>query len=103
MFVKDVFLESDVDCCFHLIQLGEHYSHLCGPMKSPSFNGRRYFFIIFYDYIGMSWVYFLKEKSKKFEKFVEFKALVENMSGYLIKTLCIDSGGEFLSNYVESF
>ena len=24
MFVKDVFLESNVDCCFHLVQLGEH-------------------------------------------------------------------------------
>ena len=79
------------------------HADLCGPMKPLSLNSSRYFFLIVDDYTRMSWVYFMKEKAKAFKKFVEFKALVENMSGYLIKTLCIDRGGEILSNQFDSF
>ena len=63
------------------------HADLCGPMKTPSLNGSRYFFLIVDDYKRVSWVYFLKEKAKAFQKFVEFEALVKNMSRYFIKTL----------------
>ena len=79
------------------------HADFCGPMKPLSLNSSRYFFLIVDDYTRMSWVYFMKEKAKAFKKFVEFKALVENMSGYFIKTLCIDRGGEILSNQFDSF
>ena len=42
------------------------YADLCGPMKTSSLNGGKYFFIIVDDYIIMIWVYFLKEKAKAF-------------------------------------
>ena len=45
----------------------------------------------------------MKGKAEVVEKFVEFNALVENMSRYFIKTLCIDRGGEILSNQLDSF
>ena len=56
------------------------HENLCGPMKTPSLNGSMYFFHIVDDYTRMSWVQFLKEKLEAFQNFVEFKALVENMS-----------------------
>ena len=73
------------------------HSDLCGPMKTQSINGRKYFFLILDDYKRMNRVYFLKEKK------IAFKALVENMTGYFIKTLRTNRGGEFLSNQFDSF
>ena len=41
----------------------------------------------------MTWLYFLRNKSKVFEIFQDFKSLVENH----IKMLKIDNGGELYS------
>ena len=43
------------------------------------------------------WVYILKSKNQVFEKFVEWKALVETSSGQKFKSLCTDNGGEYTS------
>ncbi|KAA0066128.1 copia protein [Cucumis melo var. makuwa] len=43
-------------------------------------------------------VYFVKEKSEVFGMFKRFKALVEKESGYYIKALRSDRGGDFTSN-----
>jgi len=54
------------------------------------------------DYTRMTWFTFLKNKSKEFEKFKAFKALVENETEMKIKCLRSDNGGEFTSNeFVE--
>ena len=45
----------------------------------------------------------LKQKLEAFQKFVEFKASVENMSRYFIKTPPTDRGGQFLLNQFDSF
>ena len=42
----------------------------------------------------MTWFDFLRKKSKVFEKFKEFKSLVENETGKNIKMLIIYNGGE---------
>lgn len=42
-----------------------------------SSNGFLYSFIYIDDYTRMTWVYFLKQKSKVFEKFVEFYNFVK--------------------------
>lgn len=55
------------------------------------------------DYSRMTWVTFLKEKSKALEKFKAFKALVENELGLKIKCLNSNNGGEFTSNAFISF
>ena len=52
------------------------HAYLCGLMKTPSLNGSMYFFLIVDDYTSMSWIYFLKEKSMAFQKFIEFNGLV---------------------------
>ena len=48
-----------------------------GQISILSINGDRYF-LTFRDYYSRRvWVYFLKNELKAFEKFKEFKALVE--------------------------
>ena len=49
------------------------------------------------DFSRMTWVYFLK-KSEVFEKFLEFKVLVENQTDKRIKVLRTNNGGEFCGN-----
>ena len=43
------------------------------------------------------WVYILKSKNQVFEKFVEWKALVETSSGQKLKNLRTDNRGEYTS------
>ena len=50
------------------------------------------------DYIGMTWVCFLKKKSESFKHFTMFKEMVENETELKIKTLRSDNGSEFTSN-----
>jgi transposase InsO family protein len=67
-------------------------------MKTPSLGGSIYFLTFIDDYSRKTWVYFLKHKSKTFDKFKEFNALVEKQSGLSIKILRSDGGGEYKSN-----
>eukprot|EP00253_Pinus_taeda_P026414 PITA_26414 len=54
------------------------HSDLCGPMQAASLAGNQYFLTFIDDFTGKTWLYFLKNKSEVFEKFKNFKALVEN-------------------------
>lgn len=45
------------------------------------------------DYTRVTWITYLKEKSKDFEKFKAFKAMVENENGKKIKVLRLNRGG----------
>lgn len=84
----------------------EHYTHsplelvhtdLCGPMRTQSISGERYFMLCIDDYTRMTWVLFLKHKSEALERFKAFKNLVENQLERKIKCLRSDRGGEFTS------
>ena len=44
------------------------HADLCGPMRTPSLNSSRYFFLIVDDYTRINWVIFFKEKAKAFQK-----------------------------------
>ena len=48
-------------------------------------------------------MYFLTQKSQVFEKFKEFKAIVENETGCQIQTLRSDNGGEYTSKAFKDF
>ena len=65
------------------------HDDLCGPISFESFGGSQYFLLFTNDFSHMSWVYFLEVKSKAFDKFKKFKALVEKRCGLVIKTLCV--------------
>jgi transposase InsO family protein len=48
-----------------------------------------------------TWIYFLRKKYEVFDRFKEFKALVENQTEKRIKVLRMDNGGEFCGNEFE--
>ncbi|KAL0553618.1 hypothetical protein IC582_007518 [Cucumis melo] len=79
------------------------HTDLCRPIKPTSFGKSNYFLLFIDDFSLKTWVYFVKEKSEVFGMFKRFKALVEKESGYYIKVLKLDRGGEFTSNEFETF
>ena len=74
--------------------LGLIHTDVCGPMKSCSFSGARYFLTFTDDMSRMTMVYFLKQKNEVFDKFINYKMLVEKQTGKVIKKVRSDNGGE---------
>ncbi|CAL2276373.1 unnamed protein product [Prunus armeniaca] len=83
--------------------LGLIHSNICGPMQTPSLGGTRYFITFIDDYSRMCWVYFLRNKSEALHVFKKFKVMVELKSGYHIKRLRTNRGGEFNSHEFVQF
>ena len=54
------------------------HSDVFGPVKVPSLGKSMYYVSFIDDFSRNTWIYFLKKKSKVFDGFKEFKALVEN-------------------------
>jgi hypothetical protein len=79
------------------------HSDVCGPMKTTSRGGARYFVTFIDDFSRKTHVYLLKAKGEVFDKFKAYKALVENQIGMKIKTLRSDNGGEFVSKKFDNF
>ena len=73
------------------------HSDVCGQMTMPSLGNFVYYVFFIYDYYTKTWIYFLKEKDEVFNKFQEFKDLVENLSERKITVLRSDNGGEYTS------
>ncbi|XP_052624774.1 uncharacterized protein LOC111879834 [Lactuca sativa] len=53
------------------------HSDVFGPVKQTSVSGMRYMVKFIDDYSRYVWVFFMKEKSETFSKFLEFKTTVE--------------------------
>nr|GEU41502.1 retrovirus-related Pol polyprotein from transposon TNT 1-94 [Tanacetum cinerariifolium] len=70
-------------------------SDLWGPSQVESLGGKRFFLSIVDDYSRRVWVYLLRFKHNAFEKFKEWKQLVENQTGRTVKKLRTDNGLEF--------
>ncbi len=79
------------------------HNDVCGPMKTTSHGGARYFVTFIDDLSRKTHVYLLKKKGKVLDKFKAYKALVENETGMKIKTLRSDNGGEFVSKKFDDF
>ena len=73
------------------------------PMSTLSLGKYVYYVSFIYEFSRNTWIYFLNNKSEVFDKFKEFKALVENQTEKKIKVLRIDNGGEFCGNEFEEF
>ena len=71
------------------------HSDVFGPVVVPSLGKSVYYVSFIDDYSRNTWIYFLRKKSEVFDKFKEFKALVENQTEKKIKVLRTDNGGEF--------
>ena len=79
------------------------HSNVCGPMSVQSFSGYSYCVTFIDDYSKKTWIYFLKAKSEVFDRFREFKTLVENQTGRKIWVLRTDNGGEYTSKEFLGF
>ena len=71
------------------------HSDVFGPVLITSPGNSVYYVSFIYEFSSNTWIYFLRKKSEVFDKFKEFKALVENQTEKKIKVLMIDNGGEF--------
>eukprot|EP00253_Pinus_taeda_P020721 PITA_20721 len=85
----------------HILELV--HNEVFGPVKVPSLGKSVYYVSFIDDFSRNIWIYFLKKKSEVFDKFKEFKALVENQTDKKIKVLRIDNGGESCSKEFEEF
>jgi hypothetical protein len=69
------------------------HSDVCGPMSVESVSGSKYFVLFIDDYSRKTWIYFLKTKDQVFDRFQEFRALVEKQTGRKIRVLRSDNEG----------
>jgi hypothetical protein len=66
-----------------------------GLVLVPPLGVSLYYVSFIDDFSRKTWIYFLRKKLEVFEKFKEFKSLVENQTNKKIKVLRTDNGGEF--------
>ena len=66
-----------------------------GHVTIPSLGKSMYYVSFIDDLSRNTWIYFLKKKFEVFDRFKEFKALVENQTEKKIKVLRKNNGGEF--------
>ena len=85
------------------VLLGEVHSDVCGKIEEKSLSGAEYFVTFIDDKTRNTWVYVMKHKSETFQKFKEWKAMVEKSTGLKIKRLRTDNGGEYTSNEFEEY
>jgi hypothetical protein len=70
-------------------------------MSVPSLGKFVYYVSFIDDFLRNTWIYFLGNKSKLFDRFKEFKSLVESQTKKIIKVLRTDNGREFCGNEFE--
>jgi hypothetical protein len=66
-----------------------------GPMSVPSLGKYVYYVSFIDDFLKKTWIFFLRKKYEVFDRFKEFKALVENQTKKRIKVLRTNNDGEF--------
>jgi transposase InsO family protein len=79
------------------------HSDVFGPVSVPSLGKYVYYVSFIDDFSRNTWMYFLRKKYEVFDRFKEFKALVENQTEKRIKVLRTDNGREFCGNEFEEF
>lgn len=79
------------------------HSDILGPIHPPTSSGAKYILTFVNDYTRYNTIYLLKCKSEAFEKFKNYKSLMENRMGTKIIKLKSDRGGEYSSNEFLKF
>ena len=79
------------------------HNDVFGLVLVPSLGGSRYYVSFIDNFSRMTWLYFIKKKLEVFEKFLEFKALVENQIDSKIKVMRTKNGGEFCGKEFDKF
>ena len=79
------------------------YTNVYGSFNVHAWEGYEYFISFMDDYPKFRCVYLMHRKFDALDKFIEFKAGIENQLGKHIKTLQSDRGSEYLSTQFDSF
>ena len=79
------------------------HSDVCGKINAKSFGGAEYFLTFIDDKTRYTWVYLLKNKSEVFNRFLKWKAMVENAVGKKLKVLRSDNGGEYTGKQFQEY
>ncbi|TMW61094.1 hypothetical protein Poli38472_014555 [Pythium oligandrum] len=79
------------------------HSDVCGPMRTPTFGGMKYFVTFIDDKSRHCAVYLMRNKSEVFDKFVQFVKMAENQTDRRVKMLRSDNGGEYKSAKFTKF
>jgi len=80
------------------------HSDVCEVTDALTWGGHRYFVTFIDDLTRFTMIGLLKTKNQVFEKFVEYKNLVERQTGRQIKIVRSDNGGEYCNNiFVDYF
>ena len=74
------------------------HSDIAGTFPHISMCQAKYVLTFIDDFSRYCWVFFLKYKSKLFDLFKGFKALVENQSRRNLKVLRYDNGVEYVKS-----
>ncbi|KAI3808383.1 hypothetical protein L1987_24333 [Smallanthus sonchifolius] len=77
--------------------LGLVHTDVCGPFRTMSRSGERYFVTFTDDFSRYGYVYLMKHKHETFEMFEQYQNEVQNQLGKRIKMVRSDRGGEYLS------
>ena len=81
--------------------LQQVHSDVFGPVSVPSLGKSVYYVSFIDDFSRKTWIYFSRKKYEVFDRFKEFKVLVENQTEKRIKVLREDNGGELYGNEFE--
>lgn len=79
------------------------HSDVCEITDSPSWSNHKYFVTFIDDKSRFTFVSLLQTKDQVFEKFKDYKTLVEKQLGKQIKILRSDNGGEYCNKAFDEF
>ena len=79
----------------HTAPLSMVHSDVCGPFRTPTRKGEKYFVTFIDDYSRYSVVYLLKEKSEVLNVFKDYLTMFERQTEKKLKSLRSDGGGEY--------
>jgi hypothetical protein len=74
------------------------HTDVFGPMSVPSLGKFVYYVSFIDEFLRNTWIYFLGKKYEVFDRFKEFKALVENQTDKIIKVMRANNGVLFCGN-----
>jgi hypothetical protein len=77
------------------------HSDVFGPVLVPSLRKFVYYVSFIDEFSRNTWIYFLRKESEVFDRFKEFKALVEIQTKKIMKVLRTNNGREFYRNEFE--
>jgi len=78
------------------------HTDICGPMRTESQGGARYFVTFIDDYTRWCEVYFMRNKSDVTGKFKEYIKFAERYTGRKIKAIQSDNGKEYCNSTMDA-